>query len=175
VPGGVEKKTKGKETMKAITMHKRVIAIAMATLMIAAVTTVSAFAYTTPPTPDYFFMDPDFNTPAPMGNATVFDVEDTTISGVDYTLLFFQPEFYTRGDDYVGSIDSFEVYDNAATPVPYETIIPGNIAQINKTWAKKNTAGQQYYQADIGIQLFDITTGQFATHMVYTVYYKINN
>ena len=165
--------------MKAIKTHKKVIALAMALLMVAAVTSISAFA-ATPYTP-YFYNTEDLDPTdlPPMGNATVFDTEQY-VRDTDYTLFFFQPERYYEpylGSNTVGVIRSFRVWDvNAGEDGEYvETLIaPGSIAQVPNSYAQTNQYGEEYFQIALDVTIYDVTLGIFASYMPTVItYYRV--
>jgi hypothetical protein len=163
-----------------INNHKKLIAVLTVAILVLTVGAVSVFAFT--PYAPYFSMSINFDSSLPIGNASVFDIQDSYIDPVDneiYTLIFFRPErFYVSqlSHDLILTVDELWIID-PSDGTAYQTMVTGEgYAQINRDWLLTNGAGILCYQVDnIGINIYDTTDQQFSRIPgIGTVYLKVN-
>jgi hypothetical protein len=99
--------------MKTVTASKRAIAVLMAILMIAAVSTVSVFAAITPGEYFYQYINNEYQ-PTPMGSDTVRSYIYDSVADlyyVDFKVMSYTP--YPGAPEYIGYIDTLTVDDGS--------------------------------------------------------------
>ncbi|MDR2295584.1 MAG: hypothetical protein LBD95_02200 [Clostridiales Family XIII bacterium] len=160
--------------------HKKLTAALLAAALALTIGATSASAFT--PFAPYFFTTTAFEYPdyAPMGNATVFDIQTyTNEEGNLCDLVFFQPErFYDvltgNRHNLIGVLDSFVVLDDGG--VPQETFdVNGDFASIPQDWSLQGPGTSRYYAVrSIQVSIYDTTTQSFTGHIaIPAVYFKV--